>query len=1149
MTSSALLIPQLLKMEEPDFNTAIGDMSITNLIETITLIQKEMTREQENFTALGSELSGLKKTSGQYKSISKEMTASQARLTLLMDRSMKCFNQKMRNSENQTADKNKSEPVKPKSEPLPVNRLSTSDKPPSLKNSAGSRTMIKVQSLKTNNPVKVNKAEINGANNDDINRLSFDAKKDIVSHALPSMQDTTSCQPVLENVSQIAVSNSQQIKDISSQNSGATNGYASEPDLKATLVMSVTEDVKDNLADNKLTKDSAQAANLNGLQHEQPEVVKSSEKPSKPASKVVLNVDKQLIDLDSFTERKNMLSELKKFDKHLKSVPVKSDAVSEIKVAMNASKPDEDIKQEPHGFEVDVRSKSALFGEIKAVKKPSDNSVSSKTSKTNGPSSNSKTNSENDKNDQAKQFDSLLDDMDADSADLNKNPEKETQDDVNTDIEQNIVIIKDTDTGILEAHNPLMVQKIPASDEITAPQWRTIDTVKEESDDCVSQTSDMSTDDDRFVTEFSFPSVLSNIQAAPKAASLTEPNNVTNGDSNEVKSAVKVKPEVKIRVTGNEPNGSNEVTKNGPEAKGIVKVTGKQPDVKVTGKESEVKVTRNEPKVKVTGMEPEVNAAGEELVKDTRVKFRDWDPSKLLAKLYEVKMMPDNIEDISHKFIGMEGLMEKLPMNKKKATLLKTWKRRFFRAQDGWLHYYETSNRDKPSDSLQLMGGKVEELGPRVLGVDDGRGKYLMVRVPTDHEYGQWKIALESQTADNVKATYVRPSPASIPNPKKVIIIDIGTSGIRAGVLGERPTLPQVFFPSVVAIDKSTGKIIVGPHALKPEVRQSSNVINPIQPTNKVDKGQVLPFNIDMEVMQAIFHKVFSDLQINPTQFLVMLSTPQTLGEKMREAMMHILIDELRVRGACMVQQSLLALYSYNAMSGIIVDIGERLEILPIYEGVLIEGGVSRQAYGGTKIQDSLHISLLENRYKFSTPVEKLLVKYICEQACYVSGDYNQAKTECDGDPTPFRRQVDLTEFDLPEGAHSLVELDYACFKSPEGFFNTELWEMDYKNLQRQVFNAIQQCPMDSRKHMYRSVYLSGGVTMIPGFAERLQEELHKLAPPSVVVEVHASPQRYHAAYIGACSVASMDIFEMSCVSTEEWRKHGVKACSKWGTN
>ena len=36
----------------------------------------------------------------------------------------------------------------------------------------------------------------------------------------------------------------------------------------------------------------------------------------------------------------------------------------------------------------------------------------------------------------------------------------------------------------------------------------------------------------------------------------------------------------------------------------------------------------------------------------------------------------------------------------------------------------------------------------------------------------------------------------------------------------------------------------------------------------------------------------------------------------------------------------------------------------------------------------------------------------------------------------------------------------------------------------------------------YRSVYLSGGVTMVPGFADRLQEELKKLAPPTVTIEV-----------------------------------------------
>ena len=35
-----------------------------------------------------------------------------------------------------------------------------------------------------------------------------------------------------------------------------------------------------------------------------------------------------------------------------------------------------------------------------------------------------------------------------------------------------------------------------------------------------------------------------------------------------------------------------------------------------------------------------------------------------------------------------------------------------------------------------------------------------------------------------------------------------------------------------------------------------------------------------------------------------------------------------------------------------------------------------------------------------------------------------------------------------------------------------------------------------------RAVYLSGGVTMLPGFQERLHAELKKLAPPAVTVEV-----------------------------------------------
>ena len=43
---------------------------------------------------------------------------------------------------------------------------------------------------------------------------------------------------------------------------------------------------------------------------------------------------------------------------------------------------------------------------------------------------------------------------------------------------------------------------------------------------------------------------------------------------------------------------------------------------------------------------------------------------------------------------------------------------------------------------------------------------------------------------------------------------------------------------------------------------------------------------------------------------------------------------------------------------------------------------------------------------------------------------------------------------------------------------------------------------MDIRKEMAKSIYLSGGVTMLPGFPERLQAEVTKLTPATVSAKV-----------------------------------------------
>lgn len=87
---------------------------------------------------------------------------------------------------------------------------------------------------------------------------------------------------------------------------------------------------------------------------------------------------------------------------------------------------------------------------------------------------------------------------------------------------------------------------------------------------------------------------------------------------------------------------------------------------------------------------------------------------------------------------------------------------------------------------------------------------------------------------------------------------------------------------------------------------------------------------------------------------------------------------------------------------------------------------------------------------------------------------------------------------------------------------------------------------MDIRKEMSRSIFLAGGVTQLPGLNDRLTTELDNLTPPAIRPKVHASPYRYHAAYIGACVLAESPAFTQSRITQEDWNKHGNATLRKW---
>ena len=59
-------------------------------------------------------------------------------------------------------------------------------------------------------------------------------------------------------------------------------------------------------------------------------------------------------------------------------------------------------------------------------------------------------------------------------------------------------------------------------------------------------------------------------------------------------------------------------------------------------------------------------------------------------------------------------------------------------------------------------------------------------------------------------------------------------------VISISASLPEVFFPTIVAVNKATGEKTFGIKALSSSVRAESKICYPIKPSSKVDKVRSL---------------------------------------------------------------------------------------------------------------------------------------------------------------------------------------------------------------------------------------------------------------------------------------------------------------------
>ncbi len=357
--------------------------------------------------------------------------------------------------------------------------------------------------------------------------------------------------------------------------------------------------------------------------------------------------------------------------------------------------------------------------------------------------------------------------------------------------------------------------------------------------------------------------------------------------------------------------------------------------------------------------------------------------------------------------------------------------------------------------------------------------------------------------------------------PDKIEVVWCATSGVTRA--REKTTSHVVIIDTGSALTKAC---VAGSRPLQAAVLRTGDVVG--TPTDVVRDQHI--GSVDA-VARLWGHVIRVGLGLDPTSTEVVVSGPADPTNDDAERTAEVLFEVLGVRAGVMVQRPLLALWRRRTLEGLVVDAGhDSTRGWPVVEGHVILAEAFTYPVGGRGIEAYLCTLLRQMGYTVPKDLSMEDVRRMKEELCTV---------RLTGAEGPKYTTTGQDAFTTPEGLE--VDLGPITECAAEPLFDPAVLGIDERPLGEMVAGVIgQDRDFLLKIATTRNIVVTGGMSLLPGYVERLRHETRQRVGDDVEFKMRGSEDATMDTCMGGYIFGTLRTTRKLLVTKERLRTEGA---------